>query len=109
LLCRPSLSLPCALRWQQNVVKTCFSTMSGLTGRGGAHNAVSSARQRRSSKRMSLIEPRPPRNNHARARAKDSRVDSNDSLPIFFFTDSIWGLRDARLKLGPRVAGVTPV
>jgi hypothetical protein len=58
---------------------------------------------------MSLIEACPPRNNHACAGAKDSPVDSNDSLPIFFFTDSIWGLRAARLKLGPRVAGVTPV
>ncbi|PKP65799.1 MAG: hypothetical protein CVT85_04890 [Alphaproteobacteria bacterium HGW-Alphaproteobacteria-7] len=46
----------------------------------------------------------PKRKNHAPARAKDSRLDSNDSITIFFFTDSIWGLRDARLKLAPRVA-----
>jgi hypothetical protein len=53
---------------------------------------------------------RPPanaRNNHASADAKDSRLDSNDSITIFFFTDSNWGLRPARLKLGPRVAGVS--
>lgn len=48
-----------------------------------------------------------PRNNHARSRAKDSRVDSNDSITIFFFTDSVWGLRGSRLKLVPRVAGLS--
>ncbi|PKP91073.1 MAG: hypothetical protein CVT75_10040 [Alphaproteobacteria bacterium HGW-Alphaproteobacteria-14] len=46
----------------------------------------------------------PKRNNHAPACAKDFRLDSNDSITIFFFTDSIWGLRAARLKLAPRVA-----
>jgi hypothetical protein len=50
-----------------------------------------------------------PRNIHACGRAKDSRLDSNDSITIFFFTDSIWGLRPTRLKLGPRVAGLTRV
>jgi hypothetical protein len=47
------------------------------------------------------------RNFHAAACAKDSRIDSHDSITKFFFTDSIWGLRGPRLKLGPRVAGLT--
>jgi hypothetical protein len=42
----------------------------------------------------------------SRVRAKDSSVDSKDSITTFFFTDSIWGLRGARLKLCPRVARI---
>jgi hypothetical protein len=48
-----------------------------------------------------------PRNIRTPTRAKDSRLDSNDSITIFFFTDSVWGLRGSRLKLGPRVAGLS--
>jgi hypothetical protein len=44
------------------------------------------------------------RNKIAVASAKDSRIDSHDSITKFFFTDSFWPLRDPRLKLGPRVA-----
>jgi hypothetical protein len=46
------------------------------------------------------------RNIRTPQRAKDSRLDSNDSITIFFFTDSVWGLQVARLKLVPRVAGL---
>jgi hypothetical protein len=47
------------------------------------------------------------RNFHAAIRAKDSRIDSHDSITKFFFTDSIWGLSATRLKLAPRVAAVS--
>jgi hypothetical protein len=44
------------------------------------------------------------RNNLASAEGNDSRLDSNDSITKFFFTDSFWGLRLTRLKLFPCVA-----
>jgi len=46
------------------------------------------------------------RNYLSRPRAIDSRLDSKDSITKFFFTDSFSGLRNARLKLCPRVAAL---
>jgi hypothetical protein len=51
-----TFNLPQAMRGQENVVKADISTMMELTGQYLSHNAVSSARQGRSSKRMSLVE-----------------------------------------------------